>query len=274
VSKQYGASVERSPAEGSGAIPFFDAIAQQYLGVYGEDSLYGYVMRTRRARVLDLLGDLTGRVLDVGCGPGAMTQEVLDAGCEFWGVDGSPRMIAEGRRRFDGRAHAHFGVGDAAALPFSDATFDGALCVGVIDRVPRPEAAIGELGRVLKPRGILVLGFPNLLSPYGLWRSHVFYVGIGCAKRLLVRLGKRQREIDLCSAAELWTPWAAQRMVESRVGEVREVAYYHFGVFPSPLDEILPRAALGAARRLERLKTSPLRWLGAGFLVKAVKSSA
>jgi ubiquinone/menaquinone biosynthesis C-methylase UbiE len=261
-------------ARSSGAISFFDTKAQEYLAAYREDSLAGYVLRTRRARVLDLLGEINGRVLDVGCGPGAMTEEILDAGCEFWGVDGSLRMIVEGRRRFSGCAQANFGVADAVALPFADATFDGALCVGVIDRVSQPEAVMMEVGRVLKPRGTLVIAFPNFLSPYALWRSHVFYAGIGCAKRVLGRFGKRRRGLDLCSAAGLWTPWAARRMVGSLVGEVREIAYYHFGVFPAPLDELLPGAALGTARWLERLRKTPLRWLGSGFLVMARRSSA
>jgi len=45
-------------------------------------------------------------------------------------------------------------------------------------------------------------------------------------------------------------------------------------VLPAPLDELLPRAALGTARRLERLRKTPLRRLGAGFLVMARKGSA
>jgi SAM-dependent methyltransferase len=256
-----------------GTIPFFEATGQQYLAAYDADTLGGYVLRLRRTRVLDLLGDLNGRVLDVGCGPGAMTREILDAGCEFWGVDGSPRMIAEARRRFAGLKRAHFGVADAVALPFADRAFDGVLCVGVIDRVPQPATVIGELGRVLRPRGILVMAFPNLLSPYALWRSHVFYAGIGCAKRFRTRFGNRRRELDLCSRGRLWTPRAARRIVESLVGEVQEVAYYHFGMFLSPLDEIFARAALETARRLEWLRTSWLRRLGSGFLLKVRKNS-
>lgn len=273
MKERHGTRIERVRAGGSGAIPFFDAVAEQYLGVYTEDSLYGYVMRTRRARVLDLLGRVTGRVLDVGCGPGAMTREILEAGCEFWGVDGSPRMIAEGRRRFGSVVRAHFAVADAAALPFSDSMFDGALCVGVIDRVPQPEAVIAELGRVLKPGAPLVIAFPNLLSPYALWRSHVFYAGIGYARRLQARLSRRPPRLDLCSAARLWTSRQARRIVEMRVGAVLEFAYYHFSIFLAPLDELMPAAALETARRLERLQDTRLRWLGAGFLVKAAKAS-
>jgi SAM-dependent methyltransferase len=271
VSDRVDSFIEPDAAGSSGAIPFFDAFAEEYLAAYSADSLGGYVLRTRRARVLELLGGSRGRVLDVGCGPGAMTAEILDAGCEFWGVDGSPRMIAAGRRRFSGFARAHFGVADAMALPFADAAFDAALCIGVIDRMPRPEAAVAELSRVLRSHGTLVISFANLLSPYALWRSHVFYAGVGYAKRLWACLGNGRRGLDLCSAATLWTPQAARGIVESLVGQVQEVTYYNYAMLLSPLDDLLPGPALVAARRFERLRTTRLGWLGAGFLVKAKK---
>jgi ubiquinone/menaquinone biosynthesis C-methylase UbiE len=129
MSDRRDGGVAQAPAKDPGAISLFDATAQQYLAAYDANSLSGYVLRTRRARVLDLLGGLTGRVLDVGCGPGVMPREILDAGGEFWGVDGSPRMIAAGRR-FSGFARAHFAVADAVALPFADETFDGYCVLG------------------------------------------------------------------------------------------------------------------------------------------------
>jgi ubiquinone/menaquinone biosynthesis C-methylase UbiE len=272
MSSRRNEGIDQGPVAGSGSVPIFDAFFDDYLAAYSADSLYGYVLRTRRTAVIHLLRGVTGRVLDVGCGPGVMTQEILDLGCEFWGVDGSSRVIGEGRRRFSGCARAHFGVADAVSLPFADATFDGIVCIGVIDRVARPEAVIAELGRVLKPHGTMVMSFGNLLSPYALWRSHVFYVGIGFAKRLAAQFGYSQQKPDLCSAANLWTPRAACSLVEMLVGEVREVTYYNFAILLAPLDELLPGAALQSARWLERLRTSRFRWLGAGFLVKAAKS--
>jgi hypothetical protein len=103
VSDRRDAGIAQAPARDPGAISFFDATAQQYLAAYDANSLSGYVLRT------------------------------LNAGCEFWGVDGSPRMIAAGRRPFGGFARAHFAVADAMALPFADETFDGVLRIGVID---------------------------------------------------------------------------------------------------------------------------------------------
>ena len=52
---------------------------------------------------------------------------------------------------------------------------------------------------------------------------------------------------------------------------VTDVAFYYFNVLLSPLDEWAPRIALRTARRLENLRSGPLKWLGAGFIVRAEK---
>lgn len=253
------------------SIPYFDSVAGEYLGRYSDDSPAGYALRTRKARLLELLAGAGGRVLDVGCGPGVIVQEVLDLGCDLWGVDGSPRMIAKCREAFGRSPRAHFSVGNAMALPFADGTFDLVMCMGVIDRLAQPELAIRELARVLRPNGTFFMSFPNLLSPYALWRSHVFYPMVGCLKRILRTAGRRRPLPDLASAARLWTPGASSRTVRRIVGDVTDVAYYNFGLLLSPLDELAPRAALCVARRLEWVRGGRLRWLGAGFILKARK---
>jgi SAM-dependent methyltransferase len=194
-------------------------------------------------------------------------------GCDYLGLDGSARMIGECRRKFRGDPRARFAVGDAVALPFPSERFDAVVCAGVIDRVVRPESAIAEMGRVLRPGGILVLSVPNLLSPYGFWRSHVFYRAAGVLKRLVASLHPRLREPHLTWAARLWTPRAAIRAVRRAVGDVEGVAYYHFAVLPFPLDLRFPSLALRLAPRLEGLREGRLRWLGAGFVLKVRKRS-
>ncbi len=48
--------------------------------------------------------------------------------------------------------------GDARDLPYADASFDGAYLVTVLGEIPDQEAALGQLARVLKPGGRLVVG--------------------------------------------------------------------------------------------------------------------
>ena len=155
-----------------GLVRYFDTVAENYASVYTEDSLWGHVMRERKTRLLELLAGMEGDVLDVGCGPGIMVADILDLGCRFWGVDGSPRMIDQCLKQFGDSPDARFDVMNAEALRFPDDSFDAVTCVGVIDRVTRPEQAIAEMARVLKPNGRLLISFPNLVSPYAFWRGN------------------------------------------------------------------------------------------------------
>jgi len=99
--------------------------------------------------------DLAGArdVLDVGCGTGALLEGVgreLPA-ARLAGVDLSPGMLTVSRRTLGPRAM--LAVGDAARLPFRSRTFDLALSLSALHYWPEPEAALGEIRRVLRPGG-------------------------------------------------------------------------------------------------------------------------
>lgn len=100
------------------------------------------------------------KVLDAGCGPGyvAACAEVLGASSK--GIDFSPNMIAEARRRFPGIA---FEVGDIEQLPLADETQDAVLSNIVLFHVTRPESVMSEAFRVLLPGGKFV--FSQWLGP-------------------------------------------------------------------------------------------------------------
>ena len=256
-----------------GSVPYFDTIAENYASVYTEDSLWGHVMRERKTRLLELLAGVEGKVLDIGCGPGIMVADILDLGCRFWGVDGSPRMIDQCLKQFGDSPDARFDVMNAEALRFPDDSFDAVTCVGVIDRVTRPEQAIAEMARVLKPNGRLLISFPNLVSPYAFWRVYIYYPAVGLLKSAISRTTGHTWRTDLCSATgRLWAPGAARCTVERLAGPVQATAYYDFGLIPAPLETTLLRTtAKRVAQRLECCRNGPLRWIGAGFIIRAEK---
>ncbi len=256
------------------SVRYFDTIAGDYSAKYQEDSLWGHVLRERKRRLLELLdGTEEGKVLDVGCGPGVMVSEVLSLGCEYWGVDGSPQMIEECVRQYGADPRAHFEVMNTEALRFASGSFDAVMCIGVIDRVPRPERAIAEMARVLKPAGRLLISFPNLVSPYAFWRGNVYYPTVGLLKSAISRTTGHTWPTDLCSATgRLWASGAARCTVERLAGPVQATAYYDFGLIPAPLETTLLRTtAKRVAQRLECCRNGPLRWIGAGFIIRAEK---
>ncbi|HEV8440373.1 MAG TPA: methyltransferase domain-containing protein [Methylomirabilota bacterium] len=115
-----------------------------------------------RDAYLGLLDIAAGeRVLDVGCGSGAVTREIArrvgSRGLAV-GLDPSPALLAVAREL----AHeagvgdrVEFREGNALRLPFPDRSFDAVVCVTVLSHVPRGEAAIPELVRVLRSGGRL-----------------------------------------------------------------------------------------------------------------------
>ncbi|MBI3126179.1 MAG: methyltransferase domain-containing protein [Candidatus Tectomicrobia bacterium] len=95
-----------------------------------------------------------GRVLDVGCGTGALCRAVLDAAplSEVVGVDPSEPFIAYARERC-ADPRAAFDVGDALNLPYPDASFDQTLSLLVFQFIPEGEQAAEEMHRVTRPGG-------------------------------------------------------------------------------------------------------------------------
>jgi ubiquinone/menaquinone biosynthesis C-methylase UbiE len=98
------------------------------------------------------------RVLDVGCGTGALLREMvvrLPYGESYVGVDPAPRMLEVARLNSDPRIEFVRGV--AEALPFPDASFDLVVTSTSFDHWADQRAGIAELARVVSDNGRVVL---------------------------------------------------------------------------------------------------------------------
>ena len=115
----------------------------------------------RRELVREALGAVRGdRVLDVGCGPGFYClelSEIVGSSGSVVGVDSSPAMLQLARARCAGRDNVGLLEGEATALPVESGTFDGAVCVQVLEYVSDVDAALAELHRALRPGGRAVV---------------------------------------------------------------------------------------------------------------------
>ncbi len=103
------------------------------------------------------------RILDVGCGTGHLVAELMRRGYEAWGVDFSDAMVRYAREHYD---PDRFQVGDIEQIPFLDNTFDGVMCLGVMEYLSRDEPALREMWRVLKPGGRAVITTPSSTCPF------------------------------------------------------------------------------------------------------------
>lgn len=93
------------------------------------------------------------RALDVGCGPGALTSELVRrlGATNVAAVDPSPEFMAECRARNPG---VDVREASAEALPYADGSFDVVIAQLVLHFVPDPEAAASQMRRVLRPGGV------------------------------------------------------------------------------------------------------------------------
>ncbi len=98
-----------------------------------------------------------GRLLDVGCGTGALLASVAGgaADAEPCGVDLSGEMLAIARAKTP--RGVRLVQGSADRLPFADASFDVVVSTSVFHYFRRPQDALGEASRVLRPGGTLVI---------------------------------------------------------------------------------------------------------------------
>jgi ubiquinone/menaquinone biosynthesis C-methylase UbiE len=100
------------------------------------------------------LGELGGkRVLDVGCGKGRFARIFHEQApeAEIWGLDISPEML----RHVPSGIHTR--AGSMTELPFDDASFDAAYATESLEHAVEIDKAVGEICRVLKPGGRIVI---------------------------------------------------------------------------------------------------------------------
>ena len=141
--------------------------AEEYERIYRHETrhfwyrgVHALVQGALSRRLGSLPGARAGRppdVLDAGCGTGGLMSR-LQGSCRMTGLDMSPLALGFAARR----GHRRLVRGSVSALPFADGSFDVALSIDVLYHraVADDAAALGELARVLRPGGVVLVNNP------------------------------------------------------------------------------------------------------------------
>lgn len=109
------------------------------------------------------------RVLDVACGTGVIARlaaEAVGPAGSVTGIDLAPDMIDVARTTpAPAEPSIDWHIGDAAALPFPDGTYNAVLCQMGLMFIPDRPAAVAEMRRTLVPGGRVVIGTPGAIQP-------------------------------------------------------------------------------------------------------------
>jgi len=100
----------------------------------------------------------TSRVLDVGCGTGIIAMEIVPEVNQVIGIDLSPKMIAQARKKALKMAleNVTFDEGDGYATDFDSGSFDVVILANLLHVVAEPAAVVREAHRLLAPGGFLL----------------------------------------------------------------------------------------------------------------------
>ncbi len=127
----------------------------------------GSLVRKYEAELmLDLLKPKQGEIiLDAGCGTGIFTTDILSSGSQVIGLDISLPILIQAIKKL--KEYPFWIIlGDMLNLPFPESSFDKVVSVTALEFVEDAKGAIGELFRITKRGGCIVVATLNSLSPW------------------------------------------------------------------------------------------------------------
>lgn len=136
---------------------FVEGVYDKLAGVY--DWIFGPILHPGRLYAFDRIAIRPGdRVLEVGVGTG-INASLYPRHCHVTGIDFSASMLekARSRMRRKGLTHIRLLQMDAATLKFPDESFDIVYAPYVVNCVPDPIKVVGEMRRVCRPGGKIVI---------------------------------------------------------------------------------------------------------------------
>jgi len=230
-------------------------VEQGYYAEYRRIEDRHWWFRGRREILLRLLdrhfppGDASKRVLDIGCGTGAMLQQLSRYGTVD-GVDTDPNAVRFCRER---------GVAGvrrltSQTLPWEPETFDLVTALDVIEHIDDDQAVLGEVQRVLRPGGTLLLTVPAyevLWGPQDEISHHKRRYRAWQIRERLERAGLEPVKLSYFNSL-LFPPIAAVRLLRPRRAGDRELKSDFTLTRAGRLNEILTRIFAGEAALVER----------------------
>jgi len=244
----------------------FDAYAvnNRWGDLYNPANPHSHSFLARRLRCVELLGDLTGkRLLDLGCGTGALIELLAGQQLEYEGVDIAPNMIQVAQTHIDQLGLApgfKVRVDSVEALPYPTDSFDVVVGMGLLEYFDRPEAVIWEALRVSKPGAVLVFTIPQKSC-----LDDLIVRVSGPLRALVCQLAGKEGEIG----RDKYTPKDFQKLFTDLGCRVVGERFYNMLILPYPVSRMWPRLAYGVAKRVEG--RPGFRFFATGYIVACTK---
>jgi 2-polyprenyl-3-methyl-5-hydroxy-6-metoxy-1,4-benzoquinol methylase len=234
---------------------------------YNDRTCEGLSYLTRKSILLESIAGMpAGRLLDIGCGPGILTSELLSGGREVFSVDLSRRMLINAQASIHedpNRKHAEFSNCEAAQICFRDESFAVVLCIGVMSYTEDYIAVMRDIYRILNGRGTTVVQIDRIACPL------LYMILIPVYRWLKSKFtGKQYNEMEFKDNVFNYKRFLSDM---GRIGYgIERIDYYDFRV--PFIDIILPNLCVKLGKRLfYHRKMKFIRWLSHGMLISLKK---
>jgi len=142
---------------------------RHYIGhwIYKTVGTSSFIRRIEWRSMFDWLDPKQGeKILDIACGNGVLSLKIAERGCKVYGIDISDNAVKEGVRLAERESiPCKFEVGSAEDLPYPDRYFDKIVCSSSLEHFKDDIKALGEMNRVLKAGGCVVMTVDSLTYP-------------------------------------------------------------------------------------------------------------
>jgi SAM-dependent methyltransferase len=179
------------------------------------------------------------RILEIGCGEGRLYRQLRGYGytAEYVGIDVAEYLIHDNERR---HPEAEWKVANVYRIPYEEGSFDICFSLYVLEHLVYPESALREMVRVLRPRGRVVLVFPDIAQSGRMGSQQRGFSPMGTASEKL-RKGKLVDAVVSLYDSRFRLP-KALRDAPSNFGpfpiNTRPICLYHSSLMAPDIDAV------------------------------------
>ncbi len=227
--------------------------------------------------IKDNIVSSSSKILNLGCGPGLLEEELAKSGFGGVGIDSSEHMIRICQSRSDKYSFSDnwaFKVGDCEKTDFANESFDCVVASGLIEYMPEDKKMLSESYRVLKPNGILILNVGNVFGWSTLLNEFSYYLknipGVlsfaNFIKQNLLKESTQAKQLPFIPRKTI--PFIFRKRALRKGFSLVSDRYQGFTLLPAPLETVFKSIILrGKEIDLEGLGKTPLKYIGASYLI-------
>jgi len=204
-------------------------------------------------------------IMDIGCGSGEINLELAKLGYTGEGIDISKTMIDLSKKKLKGYPEWKFEVGSILDYNF-EKKYDLVIASGLIEYFKNEDIVLKKLSEILKPNGILIINVSNVFG----YSTSLNYLTHFLKNNKLVNQIKKvvmKKEYNTLNFIPKKHYIPKFKKIIGTTFNIIEEDYIGYNIFPAPFSSILNKLTYNLDIKLQKLKSTPLKYFSASYVV-------